>query len=83
MKIYKQAIEKFGSINQTYKAIEELTELSLALQKDDIDNILEEIVDVEIMIKQLKIIYGCKERRSEWKKIKIERLKDAIDAQML
>lgn len=51
-------------------AIEEMSELIQAICKQkrgkcNLDNILEEIVDVEIMLEQLKMIYDCVENL-EW-----------------
>ena len=72
-----QAINKYGLSAQTDMAIEEMSELIKALLKsrrieshndrycgnieDVYKNIQEEIVDVEIMLDQLKIMYGYDE----------------------
>lgn len=90
--IYKQAIEKFGDRNQTYKAIEELSELIKELavllsynltkgQLEDFDksNLEEEIADVEIMLEQLKLIFDCHDIINTVKKQKIERLKGLVE----
>jgi len=74
--IYRGAILYFGTEHQTRKAVEELTELSIALQRAldgraDMDNIREEMADVAIMLEQLKLIYGPIE---EWLRKKLERL---------
>ena len=69
--LYKKAILKWGEQSQITMAIEECGELITALAKKDrcsngstIDDIIKEMVDVEIMIEQLKLIYdsgkfGC------------------------
>lgn len=61
-----KSIEKFGADMQIIVAIEELSELQKALTKylrksvcaEVIANIHEEMVDVEIMLAQLKVIFG-------------------------
>ena len=63
MTIIEQAVAHYGSDNQTRKAVQELTELSLALQRAlkgraDNENILEEMADVKIMLSQLELIFG-------------------------
>lgn len=65
---YDMFIEKWGVDSQLNMAIEEMSELTKALCKffrgeEDIDNIHEEIIDVEIMIEQLKRIFKIGE---EW-----------------
>lgn len=63
MTIAEQAIARFGAEHQTLQAIEELTELSLALHRAldgraNLNNILEEMADVQIMMSQLEVMYG-------------------------
>ena len=60
--LLQKVINKFGIEAQTSKVIEELTELSLALQhirngKASLADVAGEIVDVEIMIRQLYLMY--------------------------
>ena len=60
--ILNAAIEKYGEEKQERKAIEEMSELILAISHKHFGrehNIAEEIADVEIMLKQLKIINKC------------------------
>lgn len=64
--ILLQAIAEYGAEAQTDMMIEEMSELTKALLKhrrypDDegtIDNIREEMADVQIMLDQMRIIYG-------------------------
>lgn len=63
--IYKKAIAKYGVEPQRKMAIEEMAELLNAMMKFDrgrntVDDIVEEIADVTIMMRQLAIIYGQK-----------------------
>lgn len=63
MNIYRQAVQKFGHRNQIKKTIEECTELSLALQhyqdgKVTAQEVATEIADVEIMVSQMREIFG-------------------------
>lgn len=61
--IYYKAVKKFGVPSQVTKALEELSELSVALLhyysgKMTIDAVADEIADVEIMCSQLRHIIG-------------------------
>lgn len=65
MQILLDAIETYGHRMQTMVAIEEMSELTKELVKhmrgrDNRDAIAEEIGDVEIMMCQLRLIYGIK-----------------------
>ena len=83
--IYKKAIQKYGIKLQTIKAIEELSELQKELCKAIVgngnnENISEEIADVQIMIEQIKIMWGITYEKIEYiKKEKIERLKKRLE----
>jgi len=87
------AIAFYGSEEQTLKTIEELAELTQAILKlrfvgkdgrnTDLikkakDNVAEEIADVEIMLEQIKLIYGNTKLVKTYKKNKIERLAERI-----
>jgi len=75
-KILEGAVEKWGKVKQTVKAIEELGELQTELARavlgqGDLDNILEEMADCYIMLNQLSLMYGdCTEEEIA----KLERL---------
>ena len=84
--VLEKAVKTYGCMHQTVKAAEELSELLVALNKwlgmseneDYIrDNIREECADVEIMLSQLKIIFGD---WSDWKHYKMDRLEERINA---
>lgn len=79
------AIKTYGVDAQMKMAIEEMSELTKELcknfrGKDNKEQIAEEIADVEIMIEQLKIMFGCSvevKRFKEWKMARLEeRLED-------
>lgn len=84
-RIMRQAIETYGVQAQCDVAVEEMAELTKAIVKirrvaDDygktqaaLDNLLEEIADVDIMIDQMKIMWGPKQVE-ECRKKKLERL---------
>ena len=81
--IYQDALNKWGIEEQVKQAIEELTELSLALQhhkkgKSTISDIVSEIADVEIMCSQLRLICGDK-MVDNAKSFKLLRLRGRID----
>lgn len=86
VEVLEKAVKTYGCMHQTIKAAEELSELLVALNKwlgmseneDYIrDNIKEECADVEIMLSQLKIIFGD---WSDWTKYKMDRLEERINA---
>lgn len=54
----RDIIKHYGNENQLLKAIEELNELIDAIKQKNPQNILEELADCIIMIKQIQIIYG-------------------------
>lgn len=91
--IYQKAMAKFGNENQVIKTIEELSELQKALCKmilycnNEIiemriveleKNILEEMADVEIMVNQLKFIFGSTETFESIKQAKLKRLQGLL-----
>lgn len=85
-KTIHRAIQMFGAENQKRQAIEELMELQRAVFEnihrgtDNRDNITEEIADVEIMLAQLKKIYGISELNLEMiKDYKLNRLNTTIE----
>ena len=80
--IYELAIETFGIPSRIEKSVEEAIELTSALEerrknKNTVFDLVDEIADVEIMIAQLRIIYGdgfVDRRKAE----KIDKLRAAI-----
>ena len=74
--IYTAAVKKFGKEHQLVLCMEEMAELTKELSKNmrgskNITNISEEIADVEIMLEQLRVIFG---NRSEVDTINAEKL---------
>lgn len=80
MKILHKIIKKKGVRPQIIKSAEECSELSAVLCKyfnsysESIENITDEIADVEIMLKQLKIIFDNTKEVAERKRYKLKRL---------
>ena len=66
-KTIHRVISVFGAPNQKMQTIEELMELQKALFEnvhrgtDNRPNIVEEVADVEIMLAQMKEVFGIKE----------------------
>ena len=85
MQVMIDVIKRNGYKMQTMVAIEEMSELTKELVKfmrgeANTDAIAEEIADVEIMLHQLKIIYGIKDEDIEkYKIIKLNRLKERME----
>ena len=86
--LLKKAINTYGVQAQKDMMIEEMSELTKAILKErradcftgEIakDNIKEEIVDVQIMLNQMKIIYGYSKEREDRK---LQRLSDRINGE--
>ena len=75
----KLALEKYGKNLQVLVAIEELAELMNQLavhRRDKFDSIhlSEEIADVEIMLSQIKYIFGLKDIVRKFKQLKTAKL---------
>ena len=65
---FEQALFVFGHLKQAIKATEELNELGIELTRYALDDkrfdrikVLEELTDVEIMLKQLQLIFNFTE----------------------
>jgi NTP pyrophosphatase (non-canonical NTP hydrolase) len=61
--IYQRAIDTFGEDHQLAKTIEECMELAVALMhyrdnKIPLDQVLQEVADVTIMMRQCALIFG-------------------------
>ena len=85
--LYKLVIETYGSEAQINQGIEEMAELIQAINKfrrnpsvyPSWRNIAEELVDVEIMLEQYKLIYNVStETISNFKSLKLKRLADRL-----
>ncbi len=65
-KILRDAVRLYGAPAQLDQFIEELAELIVAINhlrrgRADIEHVLQEMVDVDIMMKQMKIILNVKD----------------------
>ena len=84
-KILEKAISTYGRTSQTIMAMEEMAELIQALSKDlrgfsKKENIIEEIADVNIMLKQIMVIHNISDREIENEMdFKITRLNNRIN----
>ncbi len=85
--LYKKAIEIYSAEAQINQGIEEMAELIQAVNKFRRNpgyyprwrDIVEEIVDVEIMLEQYKIIYGISDDiASQFKSYKLKRLAERL-----
>ena len=84
--ICTEAVEKYGQTLQLVVAIEEMAELTKELCKSirtSIENriagVTEETADVEIMLEQLKIIYGNRAEVDDVRDQKLQRLQRRIN----
>lgn len=81
--ILQTYIDKYGEDAQCKMAIEEMSELTKEMCKhfrgnDNLEHIAEEIADVEIMLDQLKIMFGLEEKTKAYRKYKIKRMVERI-----
>ena len=89
--IYEEALDVWGEDSQIEQLIEECSELILSLQKlkrhrrfnvgkraDKINDVLEEIADVKIMIRQIELIFPPEEV-ARYETIKLDRLRKRLD----
>lgn len=53
----KRIFRHYGKENQKKQLIQELAELIVAITKNDTDNFIEELADVQVMIDQFTLIY--------------------------
>lgn len=75
------AIRIYGKSAQVDMAIEEMSELHVALlheRRGRENNIAEEIADTEIMLQQLEMIFDVSEEVETIKAEKLERLKERL-----
>lgn len=78
--VYQKILNHYGEEHQVYKLIEEMAELTVALLKQKVINIHEELADVEIMLEQLKLMEFYDEEKKEIKKLfKLNRQLKRID----
>ena len=90
--IYEEALDVWGEDSQIEQLIEECSEIILALQKlkrnrrfnltdereQRIEDVLEEIADVKIMIRQIELIFSP-ESVAKYEQIKLDRLRKRLD----
>lgn len=84
--IYRKAIDKWGRDSQLGVAQEESAELIQAISKyfrhgdiKAIEKVIEEAVDAEIMINQVKAIFPYKEIWDKHKKVKLDRVSKLLE----
>ena len=78
--IYKKAIKTWGKDAQLLVLLEEMSELSKEILKhvnrgkDNMDEIIDETADVEIMLEQLKYIFGIHQAVKDRIPVKLEKV---------
>ena len=73
----------YGRNKEKIKAMEELGELYLALQKEDLENIYEEVADVLNVIEHIKTIYNLNNTKIlKIRRNKVKRELDRINARI-
>lgn len=83
-KIYKDALDTFGTGAQLLKALEELTELQLEIHRAadgrvNLGGLIEELADVTIMVEQLRQIFGVNDQVCKVMDYKVARLQQRIE----
>ena len=82
--VYGRAVTYYGESSRLLLTIEEMSELTKELVKrargrDNMAAISEEIADVEIMLEQLKTLFGNRADVDCWKAKKLQRLIERMD----
>ena len=82
--VYGRAVTYYGESSRLLLTIEEMSELTKELVKrargrDNLLAISEEMADVEIMLEQLKILFGNRAEIDSWKAKKLQRLVERMD----
>lgn len=84
--VLRQAVDVFGKEAQLLMLLEKMTELQKEILKhinrrrDNLDTIMEETADVEIVLHQLKYIFGIQpEKLREVRSAKIQKLKKLLE----
>ena len=79
--VLTQAIKRYGVVSQVNMMFEEMSELQKELCKHlrGKDNLTEEIADVEIMLAQMKAIFGCAAMVEGWRQTKVDRLANRLE----
>ena len=73
----------YGKNTEKIKAMEELGELYLALQKEDLENIYEEVADVLNVIEHIKTMYNLDNKKIlKIRHNKVKRELDRINARI-
>ena len=77
--VFRAAIEEYGAYAQSLMLLEEMAELQKEVCKsyrgnDNTEQIAEEIADVEIMLAQIKMIYGVADEVARYRRDKVARL---------
>ena len=80
---YAQAVAILGKQSQCIMAMEEMSELTKAITKNlrgkhNVADISEEMADVEIMLEQLKVIYGNRAEVDNYRAGKLIRLAERL-----
>ena len=83
-KVFDKAIGKWGYKAQLLMVLEEMSELQKEVCKDfrgkpNLDAIADECADVEIMLDQLKMIYGIEKHVKTHREYKIDRLAKRLE----
>ena len=83
--VLRAAIQTYGQGAQTKMVLEEMAELQKEICKNwrgqsNEESIAEEIADVEIMLDQLKIIFGCAGKVHAYRIKKLKRLKERLQS---
>ena len=84
MDIYDQALKAYGDSSQLEQLVEESAELIVAIKHYKRgrvlpEKVIEEAVDVELMLEQLKIIYPETALRAKTRQERLERLAKLLE----
>ena len=84
--VFETAISRYGETSQLHMLLEEMSELAKEIcksmrysKKQYKAKVAEEVADVEIMLEQIKIIFGIDDDVEGWRLDKVVRLAERLD----
>ena len=82
--IYQKAVETFGQAAQKRLLIEECSELITAIchhfrGRATDDQVIEEMVDVQLMLNQMRVLINDESKWERWFAYKLDRLRGLIE----
>lgn len=84
LEILQRAVDTYGEDAQLKMVLEEMSELQKEIckqwrGKDNAGNVAEELADLEIMLDQVRLMFGFDNEVEQYRDAKLRRLKERLD----